>query len=160
MVLHSLHSYLAVGVEGKCEVLNWFNNYMICFMSISCIITFQILSKGKWDKFLNEESSRLKTLGHGGEDYQKRMLELMKKEEERMRDNGYKYLSIANPTHGDEFFSLLFNKDWNDKSMIGIPRDKIYCLCSAKITRERLASFLKACAYGDLLVLTNFVFLN
>ncbi len=130
-------------------------------MSISCIITFQILSKGKWDKFLDEQSSRLKTLGHGGEDYQKRMLELSKKEEERMRDNGYKYLSIANPTHGDEFFSLLFNKDWNDKSMIGITRDKIYCLCSAEITCERLASFPKACAQtsvGDLLVLTNFVF--
>ncbi|MCO5594055.1 hypothetical protein L7F22_048076 [Adiantum nelumboides] len=59
-----------------------------------------------------------------------------------MRDSGYKYLSIANPAHGEEFLSMLFKKDWNDKSMVGITRDKLYSLCSAKITAERQKDLL------------------
>lgn len=82
-------------------------------------------------------------MGCIGEDYKKKMDESIRKEEERMRDNGYKYLSIANPSHGDEFFSFLFNKDWKDKSMVGITRDKLYSLCSAKISRERYVHFSK-----------------
>ncbi|MCO5552304.1 hypothetical protein L7F22_005815 [Adiantum nelumboides] len=62
--------------------------------------------------------------------------------EEKLRDNGYKHLSIANPLHGEEFFSMLFKKDWSDKSMIGITKDKLYSLCSAKITIERYKELL------------------
>ncbi|MCO5600745.1 hypothetical protein L7F22_054860 [Adiantum nelumboides] len=41
-----------------------------------------------------------------------------------------------------EFFSMLFKKDWSDKSMIGITKDKLYSLCSAKITVERRKELL------------------
>lgn len=92
-----------------------------------------------------EESSKLKSVGLVGEEFKKKMDEAIKREEERLRDSGYKYLSIANPAHGEQFFSMLFKKDWNDKSMVGITRDKLYSLCTAKITIERCVSFLMAC---------------
>ncbi|MCO5585843.1 hypothetical protein L7F22_039776 [Adiantum nelumboides] len=76
------------------------------------------------------------------------MDEAMKREEEKMRDSGYKYLSI--PAHGEEFFSMLFKKDWNDKSMVGITRDKIYSLCTAKITAERRKELLHMMALTKL----------
>ena len=54
-----------------------------------------------------------------------------------MRDKGYKYHTIANPTHGEEFFNILYSLKWNDKSMVNITRDKLHLLCSVNISAER-----------------------
>lgn len=60
-----------------------------------------------------------------------------KKEQEKMKDKGWKYLAIANPANGEEFFSLLYDLNWDDKSMMSVTRDKLYCLCTSKISAER-----------------------
>ncbi|MCO5549851.1 hypothetical protein L7F22_003325 [Adiantum nelumboides] len=70
------------------------------------------------------------------DEHKQKLDDAIKRMEEKLRDNSYTYLSIANPLHGEEFFSMLFKKDWSDKSMIGITKDKLYSLCSAKITIE------------------------
>ena len=61
----------------------------------------------------------------------------IKSEEEKFWDSGYKYLSIANPIHGEDFFSIIFNREWDDKTIFGIIRDKLYGLCIAKISTKR-----------------------
>lgn len=82
-----------------------------------------------------------------GEELKIKMDQSIKHEEDKFRDSGYKYLCIANPTNGEEFFSMLFNRDWADKSMVGITRDKLYCLCSAKVTTERYMISLQVVFY-------------
>lgn len=88
-------------------------------------------------KFLNEEEGKLRGRGLMGNELKKKMDRATKREEEKFRDSGYKYLSIANPIHGEDFFSIVFNRDWSDKTMVGITRDKLYSLCTAKISTER-----------------------
>lgn len=67
----------------------------------------------------------------------KRLEKVTKVEEDRLKDRGYKYLSIANPQNGEEFFKLLFGIKWDDQGMLKITKDKLYCLTSSKITPER-----------------------
>lgn len=72
------------------------------------------------------------------EDERKKRLEKATRvQEDRLKDRGYKYLSIANPHNGEEFFKLLFGLKWDDTSMLKITRDKLYCLTSSKISPER-----------------------
>ncbi|MCO5582067.1 hypothetical protein L7F22_035958 [Adiantum nelumboides] len=82
-------------------------------------------------------------MGLSVDEYKQKLDDAIKRMEEKLRDNDYKYLSIANPLHGEEFFSMLFKKDWSDKSMIGITKVKLYILCSAKITIERCKELLQ-----------------
>ena len=86
---------------------------------------------------MNEEDGKLRCRGLVGDEFKKKMEASIKREEEKFRDSGYKYLSIANPIHGEDFFSIIFNRDWDDKTMVGITRDKLYSLCTAKISIER-----------------------
>lgn len=86
---------------------------------------------------MTEQSKKLRSLGLEREEFKRKMETAIKHEEEKLRDSGYKYLSIANPIHGEEFFSFIFHKDWTDKTMVGITRDKLYSLCTAKISTER-----------------------
>ncbi len=110
--------------------------------------------KGKWEEFLSEETNRLKKMGVV--DFKKKMDDSIKREEEKFRDSGYKYLSIANPAHGEDFFSLIFKKDWNDKTMVTITRDKLYSLCTAKITNERCVLYLNLVVLNML----NYLFIS
>ena len=49
-----------------------------------------------------------------------------------------KMLSIANPNNGAGFFSLLYNYNWvREKDMVGLTKDKVHSICTAKITAER-----------------------
>ena len=88
-------------------------------------------------RFLNEEDIKLRSHGLVGDELKRKMDASIKREEEKFRDSGYKYLSIANPIHGEDFFNIIFNRDWEDKSIVGITRDKLYSLCTAKISVER-----------------------
>ena len=88
-------------------------------------------------KFLNEEDGKLRNRGLEGDELKKKLEASIKREEEKFRESGYKYLSIASPIHGEDFFSIIFNRDWDDKTMVGITRDKLYSLCTAKISIER-----------------------
>ena len=87
---------------------------------------------------MTEQRKKLRSLGLEGDEFKKKMEIAIKNKEENLRDSGYKYLAIANPIHGEEFFSLLYHKDWTDTNMVGITRDKLYSLCTAKISIERL----------------------
>ncbi|MCO5581917.1 hypothetical protein L7F22_035806 [Adiantum nelumboides] len=127
-------------VELKLEARH--DQGVVPWYSTPCILISQLVWKGKWELYLTEEGNKLKSLGLVGKEYKKKMDEAMKREEEKMRYSGSKYLSIANPAHGEEFFSMLFKKYWNDKSMVGITRDKLYSLCTAKITVERRKELL------------------
>lgn len=80
---------------------------------------------------------KLKGQGLVGNALKSKMDASLKHFEEKIQDSGYKYLCIANPANGEEFFSMLFNRDWKDRDMLGITRDKLYSLCSAKISNER-----------------------
>ncbi|MCO5583522.1 hypothetical protein L7F22_037433 [Adiantum nelumboides] len=97
----------------------------------------------KWEHFLSEENNKARGMGLSVDEYKQKLDDAIKRMEEKLRDNGYKYLSIANPLHGEEFFSMLFKKDWSDKSMIGITKVKLYILCLAKITIERCKELLQ-----------------
>lgn len=88
------------------------------------------------------EQSKLISQGLQGDELKKKMDDAVKRLEEKLQDSGYKYLCIANPANGEEFFKMLFERDWSDKTMVGITRDKLYSLCSAKITMERYNSSL------------------
>ena len=78
---------------------------------------------------------------------QKRMEAAIKGEEARLKDRGYKYLAIANPANGEEFFEVLYKLNWEESGMVKITRDKLYCLASSKIPKER---------YIDVLLCRNF----
>ena len=88
-------------------------------------------------KFLNDEESKLRSRGLVGDEFKKKMDASIKSEEEKFWDSGYKYLSSANPIHGEDFVSIIFNRDWDDKAIFSITRDKLYSLCTAKISTER-----------------------
>ncbi|MCO5565090.1 hypothetical protein L7F22_018761, partial [Adiantum nelumboides] len=91
---------------------------------------------------LKEENNKLRGMRLSNDEHKQKLDDVIKRMEEKLRDNDYKYLSIANPLHGEEFFSMLFKKDWSDKSMIGITKDKLYILCSTKITIDRCKELL------------------
>ncbi|MCO5563819.1 hypothetical protein L7F22_017468 [Adiantum nelumboides] len=95
----------------------------------------------KWEHFLSEENNKLRGMGLLVDKHKQKMDDAIKRMEEKLRDNGFKYLSIANPFHGEEFFSML-KKDWSDKSMIEITKDELYSLCPTKITIERRKELL------------------
>ena len=86
---------------------------------------------------MSKEIAKLDALGVNEVEKKKRLDKAIKVEEDRLKDRGYKYLSIANTLNGDEFFKLLFGIKWDDPSMLKITRDKLYCLTSSKITPER-----------------------
>ena len=62
----------------------------------------------------------------------------IRSEEDRLKDRGYKYLAIANPNNGEEFFKVLYGLKWDEPGMLKITRDKLYCLASSKIPSDRL----------------------
>lgn len=130
-----MHSHLSVSLEG----INSCNLREFCtLLKKLFVLNIVYIQKGKWESFLAEQRKKLRSLGLGREEFKKKMETTIKYEEERLRDSGYKYLAIANPIHGNKFFSLLFHKDWTDKTMVGITRHKLYSLCTAKISIERL----------------------
>ena len=73
---------------------------------------------------------------------QKRMEAAIKGEEAHLKDRGYKYLAIANPANGEEFFEVLYKLNWEESGMVKITRDKLYCLASSKIPKERYIDVL------------------
>lgn len=113
------------------------NQGVVPWYSTPCILISQLVWKGKWIKFLNDEDGRLRSFGLMEDEFKKKMDASIKREEERFRDSRYKYLSIANPIHGADFFSIIFNINWEDKAIVDITRDKLYSLCTAKISIER-----------------------
>lgn len=49
-----------------------------------------------------------------------------------------KMLSIANPTNGQGFFSLLYKYNWiRDKDLVGLTKDKVHSLATAKLDADR-----------------------
>ena len=86
---------------------------------------------------MSKEIANLDALGVNEVKKKKQIDKAIKVEKEQLKDRGYKYLSIANPLNGDEFFKLLFGIKWDDPGMLKITRDKLYCLTSSKITPER-----------------------
>ena len=47
-------------------------------------------------------------------------------------------LSIANPANGPGFFNLLYKHNWiKEKDMVGLTKDKVHSLATAKIDAER-----------------------
>ena len=68
---------------------------------------------------------------------QKKIEAAIKGEEDRLKDCGYKYLVITDPANGEEFFEVLYSLNWEESSMVKITRDKLYCLASSKIPKER-----------------------
>ena len=51
-------------------------------------------------------------------------------------------LSIANPSNGQPFFSLLYAHNWvKDKDMVGLTKDKVHSIATAKITPDRYLFF-------------------
>lgn len=47
-------------------------------------------------------------------------------------------LSIANPANGQGFFSLLYKYNWvKDKDMVGLTKDKVHSIATAKICADR-----------------------
>ncbi|MCO5611053.1 hypothetical protein L7F22_065303 [Adiantum nelumboides] len=92
----------------------------------------------EFNAFMSKEIAKVDALGLNDLERRKRLDKATKVEEERwLKDRGYKYLLIANPLNGDEFFKLLFGIKWDDPGMLKITRDKLYCLTSSKITHER-----------------------
>ncbi|MCO5587870.1 hypothetical protein L7F22_041822 [Adiantum nelumboides] len=138
---HSIMEHLTVEqrswmeIELKLEARH--NQGMTPWYSTPCILISQLVWKSKWEHFLSKEDSKLRSMDLSIDEHKQKLDDAIKRMEEILRDNGYKYLSIANPLHGEEFFSMLFKKDWSDKSMIGITKDKLYSLCSVKIIVER-----------------------
>ena len=86
---------------------------------------------------MSKETAKLHALGLNEVEKKKRLDKATKVEEERLKDRGYKYLSIADPLNGDEFFKVLFGIKWDDAGMLKIRRDKLYCLTSSKIPPDR-----------------------
>ncbi|MCO5612684.1 hypothetical protein L7F22_066953 [Adiantum nelumboides] len=91
----------------------------------------------EFNAYMSKEAAKLDALGLNDVEKKKRLDKATKVEEERLKDRGYKYLSIANPLNGDEFFKLLYGIKWDDPGMLKITRDKLYCLRNSKITPER-----------------------
>ncbi len=58
---------------------------------------------------MSKEGAKLDALGLNDVENKKRLDKATKMEEERLKDRGYKFLSIANPLNGDEFFKLLYS---------------------------------------------------
>ena len=47
-------------------------------------------------------------------------------------------LSIANPSNGQGFFSLLYSHNWvRDKELVGLTKDKVHSIATTKITPDR-----------------------
>ncbi|MCO5557139.1 hypothetical protein L7F22_010696 [Adiantum nelumboides] len=70
--------------------------------------------KDEFNAFMSKEIAKVDALGLNDLEKKKWLDKATKVEEERLKNKGYKYLSIANPLNGDEFFKLLFNIKWND----------------------------------------------
>ena len=86
---------------------------------------------------MSKEAAKLDALGLDDVERKKRLDKATKVEEERLKDRGYKFLSIANPHNSDEFFKVLYGIKWDEPGMLKVTRDKLYCLTSSKITPER-----------------------
>ncbi|MCO5608302.1 hypothetical protein L7F22_062508 [Adiantum nelumboides] len=80
----------------------------------------------EFNAFMSKEAAKLDALGLNDFEKKKRLDKATKVEEERLNDRGYKYLSIANPLNGDEFFKLLYGIKWDDPGMLKITRDKAF----------------------------------
>ncbi|MCO5609523.1 hypothetical protein L7F22_063751 [Adiantum nelumboides] len=68
----------------------------------------------EFNAFMSKEIAKVDAVGLNDLEKKKRLDKATKVEEERLKDRGYKYLSIANPLNGDEFFKLLFGIKWDD----------------------------------------------
>lgn len=114
------------------------------------------IMKDDFNIFIAKETTKLKSLGLEEVELEKRLEKATKQEEARLKDKGYKLLSIANPIHGEDFFALLYNLKWDDTSMVRITRDKLYALCSSKLPPQRYKSlFLFIFAAISSLVLSH-----
>ncbi|MCO5567185.1 hypothetical protein L7F22_020873 [Adiantum nelumboides] len=90
-----------------------------------CGLISQLVWKDKFNAYMSKEATKLDALGLNDVGKKKRLDKATKVEEERLKDRGYKYLSIANPLNGDEFLKLLYGIKWNDPGMLKITRDKL-----------------------------------
>lgn len=95
------------------------------------------IMKDDFNIFIAKETTKLKSLGLEEIELDKQLEKATKQEEARLKDKGYKFLSIANPIHGEDFFALLYNLKWDDTSMVRVTRDKLYALCSSKVSPQR-----------------------
>jgi len=94
--------------------------------------------KDEFNAYISKEIAKIEALGLDEVEKRKRLDKATRAEEDRLKDRGYKYLSIANPSNGEDFFKILYDLKWDDMSMLKITRgDKLYCLSSSKITPER-----------------------
>lgn len=52
-------------------------------------------------------------------------------------------LAIANPANGQGFFSILFHYDWEKaEDRVGITKDKLHALVTARVPTERYLKVL------------------
>lgn len=98
---------------------------------------YWIWKQDDFNAHISKETAEIKGAGLGEGEATKRLDKAIRAEEERLKDKGYKYLAIANPGNGEEFFSLLFGLKWDDSSTVRITKDKLYALCISKIPQER-----------------------
>ncbi|MCO5564708.1 hypothetical protein L7F22_018375, partial [Adiantum nelumboides] len=82
-----------------------------------CVLISQLVWKDDFNAFISKKTSKLKALGVDNVDFERRLQKATKQEEARLKDRGYKFLTIANLAHGEEFFELLFDVKWDDPSM-------------------------------------------
>ncbi|MCO5554022.1 hypothetical protein L7F22_007548 [Adiantum nelumboides] len=86
------------------------------------------LWKDNFNAFMSKEAGKLDALGLNDVEKMKRLDKARKMEEERLKDRGYKYLSIANTLNGDEFFKLLYGIKWNDPNTKELSDIGIQCI--------------------------------
>ncbi|MCO5582542.1 hypothetical protein L7F22_036439 [Adiantum nelumboides] len=79
-----------------------------------CGLISQLVWKDEFNAFMSKEIAKVDALGLNDLERKKRLDKATKVEEQRLKDRGYKYLSIANPLNGDEFCKLLFGIKWDD----------------------------------------------
>lgn len=94
-------------------------------------------SSNEFNTYISNETAKIKGKGLPEHETKKKIDAAIRSEEERLKDRGYKYLSIANPNNGEEFFKVLYGLKWDEPGMLKITRDKLYCLCSSKIPSGR-----------------------
>lgn len=89
-------------------------------------IISQLVWKENFNSFITNTTHKIKREGLSKLEIVKKIEGAIKSEEERLKDRGYKYLSIANPENGEEFFQVLYGLNWEEQGMVKITRDKLY----------------------------------
>ncbi|MCO5611301.1 hypothetical protein L7F22_065553 [Adiantum nelumboides] len=118
---------MEMGVETRLYhgVAPWYNT--------PCALIAQLVWKDDFNAHITKETAKIKGLGSSEQEVGKRLDKTIRAEEEQLKDKGYKYLAIANPSNDEELFAFLFGIRWDDDSMMQITKDKLYTLCSSKI---------------------------